>query len=118
MERSPAGCPVVCPFPVVVTPSGIALQGYGASDGKITGWLPAEGEDPPLWHMVHGNHEDEEDLDEAGALYTYIYSRSRSRSIYLYLCISIYTYVCIYICIYIYVCSGTWSTATTRTRWT
>ena len=25
---------------------------HGASDGRITGWLPPEGEDAALWHMV------------------------------------------------------------------
>lgn len=45
------------------------MQGYGASDGRITGWLPADADDPPLWHMIHGNHEDEEDLDEREALF-------------------------------------------------
>jgi len=34
-----------------------------ASDGKITGWLPPEGDDEALWHMVHGDDADEEDLD-------------------------------------------------------
>jgi len=40
------------------------FAGFGASDGRISGWLPAEGSDPPLWHMVHGDDNDEEDLDE------------------------------------------------------
>jgi len=38
-----------------------------ASDGKIVGWLPAEGDDETLWHMVHGEDADEEDLDEKEA---------------------------------------------------
>ena len=25
---------------------------YGTSDGVIVGWLPPEGDDPALWHMV------------------------------------------------------------------
>jgi hypothetical protein len=41
--------------------------GHGASDGRITGWLPPEHDDPALWHMVHGDDDDEEDLDEAEA---------------------------------------------------
>ena len=41
------------------------FAGYGASDGIIDGWLPSDGDDPPLWHMVHGDDADEEDLDEA-----------------------------------------------------
>ena len=32
-------------------------------DGKITGWLPADGEDCALWHMVMDDN-DEEELDE------------------------------------------------------
>ena len=36
---------------------------YEAFDGTIVGWLPAEGEDEPLWHMVHADGDDE-DLDE------------------------------------------------------
>lgn len=39
----------------------------GASDGRISGWLPPEGDDPALWHMVHGDDDDEEDLDETEA---------------------------------------------------
>jgi len=41
--------------------------GHLISDGKIVGWLPPEGEDEALWHMVHGDDLDEEDLDEAEA---------------------------------------------------
>jgi len=37
---------------------------HGFSDGKIVGWLPPEGKDEALWHMVHGEDADEEDLDE------------------------------------------------------
>lgn len=33
------------------------------SDGVIVGWLPPDGEDEALWHMVHDDG-DEEDLDE------------------------------------------------------
>ena len=40
------------------------FEGFGASDGKIVGYLPPEGEDGALWHMVHGDDKDEEDLDE------------------------------------------------------
>jgi hypothetical protein len=40
------------------------FDGFGASDGKIVGYLPPEGEDGALWHMVHGDDKDEEDLDE------------------------------------------------------
>ena len=40
------------------------FSGYGASDGVIDGWLPSDGDDPALWHMVHGDDADEEDLDE------------------------------------------------------
>ena len=40
------------------------FDGFGASDGTIVGWLPAEGDDEALWHMVHGDDADEEDLDE------------------------------------------------------
>ena len=36
------------------------------SDGRIVSWLPAEGDDPPLWHMVHRDG-DEEDLEEMEA---------------------------------------------------
>ena len=43
------------------------FAGWGASDGVIVGWLPPEDDDPALWHMVHGDNEDEEDLDEAEA---------------------------------------------------
>ena len=42
---------------------------HGASDGRIVGWLPPEGEDAALWHMVHGDDADEEDLDETEAMY-------------------------------------------------
>ena len=42
---------------------------YGISDGRITGWLPPEGDDPALWHMEHGDDADEEDLDEQEALF-------------------------------------------------
>jgi hypothetical protein len=34
------------------------------SDGYISGWLPADGDDVALWHMVHDDG-DEEDLEEA-----------------------------------------------------
>ena len=34
------------------------------SSGTIVGWLPAEGDDEALWHMVHDDDSDEEDLDE------------------------------------------------------
>ena len=40
---------------------------YGISDGRIVGWLPPDGDDPALWHMVHGDDDDEEDLDEREA---------------------------------------------------
>ena len=40
------------------------FEGFGASDGRIVGYLPPEGEDGALWHMVHGDDKDEEDLDE------------------------------------------------------
>ena len=40
-----------------------------ADDGRVTGWLPAEGDDPALWHMVHGDDKDEEDLDEHEVLF-------------------------------------------------
>ena len=43
------------------------FAGVGASDGRITGWLPADGADVALWHMVHGDDLDEEDLDETEA---------------------------------------------------
>jgi len=33
-------------------------------NGTITGWLPAEGGEEALWHMVHEDDSDEEDLDE------------------------------------------------------
>ena len=33
---------------------------WGASDGTVTGWLPAEGADAALWHIVHGDDADEE----------------------------------------------------------
>ncbi len=33
-------------------------------NGTITGWLPAEGSEEALWHMVHEDDSDEEDLDE------------------------------------------------------
>ena len=33
------------------------------SDGRMVAWLPGDGEDPPLWHMVHHDG-DEEDLEE------------------------------------------------------
>jgi hypothetical protein len=42
---------------------------HGHSDGKIVGWLPPEGEDAALWHMVHGEDADEEDIDETEAAY-------------------------------------------------
>ena len=42
---------------------------HGASDGRIVGWLPPEGEDAALWHMVHGDDADEEDLDEIEAAF-------------------------------------------------
>jgi len=45
------------------------FPGVGASDGSISGWLPPEGDDPALWHMVHGDDDDEEDLDETEALF-------------------------------------------------
>ena len=32
-------------------------------DGTVSRWLPADGEDEPLWHMVHDDG-DEEDLEE------------------------------------------------------
>jgi len=50
--------------PFIGKPTRRFFPVYGASDGVIVGWLPAEGEDPPLWHMVHGDDADEEDLDE------------------------------------------------------
>ena len=44
-----------------------AVDGFLVSDGKVTGWLPPEGDDEALWHMVHGDDLDEEDLDETEA---------------------------------------------------
>jgi hypothetical protein len=37
------------------------------SDGRIESWLPGDGDDPPLWHMVHHDG-DEEDLEEHEAM--------------------------------------------------
>jgi hypothetical protein len=36
---------------------------WHVSDGKIVSWLPADGDDPALWHMIHHDG-DEEDLEE------------------------------------------------------
>uniref|UniRef100_A0A7S0P1L2 WHIM2 domain-containing protein n=1 Tax=Calcidiscus leptoporus TaxID=127549 RepID=A0A7S0P1L2_9EUKA len=55
--------------PFIGKPSRRFFHAYGASDGLIVGWLPAEGVDPPLWHMVHGDDADEEDLDEQEATF-------------------------------------------------
>ena len=35
--------------------------------GRITGWVPAEGDDQALWHVVHADG-DEEDLSENEAI--------------------------------------------------
>ena len=59
--------PWVKTHPWVNKPARRFFPGLGASDGKITGYLPAEGTDVALWHMVHGDDADEEDLDEAEA---------------------------------------------------
>ena len=45
-----------------------ADMGHLMSDGRIVAWLPAEGDDPPLWHMVHHDG-DEEDLEEYEAAF-------------------------------------------------
>ena len=39
---------------------------YGAASGVITRWLPVDGDDEALWHMVHDDG-DEEDLTESEA---------------------------------------------------
>ena len=39
------------------------FDGGAASDGRVVRWLPAEGDDFALWHMVHDDG-DEEDLEE------------------------------------------------------
>ena len=39
------------------------FSGGVVSDGKVVRWLPAEGDDFALWHMVHDDG-DEEDLEE------------------------------------------------------
>ena len=43
------------------------FPGYPPSDGKIVGWLPRDGDDPALWHMVH--QDDEEDLEEGEVVF-------------------------------------------------
>ena len=52
---------------------------FGASDGRIVGYLPAENDDPAYWHMEHGDDDDEEDLDEQEALFAMAnYDENRS----------------------------------------
>jgi len=39
------------------------FEGVGASEATVSGYLPAEGSDPALWHIVHDDG-DQEDLEE------------------------------------------------------
>eukprot|EP00965_Chrysotila_dentata_P070922 2343829-Pleurochrysis_carterae.AAC.6 len=52
--------------------------GFVHSNGVLTGWLPAEGEEPALWHMQHedGDEEDLEEFEVVWAIESFVESRT------------------------------------------
>ena len=74
LDPTPPPCPPLDPTPPprppwAATPASVCAasgeaegSAYLVSDGRIVSWLPADGDDPPLWHLVHHDG-DEEDLE-------------------------------------------------------
>ena len=52
------------------------FDGLGASEGVVMRYLPADGEDPALWHVLHDDG-DEEDLEEGELLEAIAQLRAR-----------------------------------------